>query len=35
VMCFSGPRMLTNHPVMAFNYLMKKWLHTRLSVSNT
>ena len=35
VMRFSGPRMLIRHPFMAFVYLMKKRLHSRLSISNT
>ena len=29
VMRYAGPRMLTRHPILAANHLLKKWKHTK------
>lgn len=33
VMRYAGPRMITRHPILAANHLLKKWKHTKKTKS--
>jgi len=34
VMRYAGPRMLTRHPILAANHLLKKWKHKKTKVKS-